>query len=96
MPDPGPGEDPAAASAPLQTLLEIIELPFQQALILVMGTSGQCPQDSNLVGPPRLYRPLLVIVDEKGEGSTGIRQRLCSAKKQGDRALLQMPLREIQ
>ena len=48
-PDPGPGEVSAAATAPPQTLLEIIELPFQQAPILVMETSGQRPQDSNLV-----------------------------------------------
>ena len=96
MSDPGPGEVPTAAAAPLQALLEIVELPFQQAPILVMETSDQRPQDSTLVGPPRMYPPLPVIVDEKGEGSTGIRQRLCSAKKQGDRAPLQMPLREIQ
>ena len=96
MPDPGPGEVPAAAAAPPQALLEIVELPFQQAPILAMETSGQCPQDSTLAGPPRLYPPLPVIVDQKGEGSTGIRQRLCSAKKQRDRAPLQMPLREIQ
>ena len=49
MLDPGPGEVSAAATAPPQTLLEIIELPFQQAPILVMETSGQRPQDSNLV-----------------------------------------------
>ena len=96
MPDPEPSEVPAAAAAPPQALLEIVELPFQQAPILAMETSGQRPQDSTLAGPPRLYPPLPVIVDQKGEGSTGIRQRLCSAKKQRDRAPLQMPLREMQ
>ena len=40
MPDPGPGEVPAAATAPLLTLPEILELPFQQAPIPEMETSG--------------------------------------------------------
>ena len=63
MPDPGPTEVPAAAATPPPALLETTELPFQQAPILAMETSGQHPQDSTLVGPPRLYPPLLVIVD---------------------------------
>ena len=41
MLDPGPGEVPAAATAPPLTLPEILEPPFQQALILEMETSGQ-------------------------------------------------------
>ena len=96
MPDPGPGEVSAAATAPPQTLLEIIELPFQQAPILVMETSGQRPQGSTSAGSPRLYPPLLVSIDGKGEENTGIRQRLCSAKEQGESTLLQMLLRELQ
>ena len=51
MPDPGPGEAPAAAAALLPAL-------FQQALIPAMETSGQRPQDSTSAGPPRLYPPL--------------------------------------
>ena len=35
MPDPGPGEVPATAAAPLPALLEVVELPPWQALILV-------------------------------------------------------------
>ena len=35
VPDPGPGEVPAAAAAPLPALLELVEPPPWQALILV-------------------------------------------------------------
>ena len=35
MPDPGPGEVPAAAAVPLPALLEVVEPPPWQALILV-------------------------------------------------------------
>ena len=94
MPNPGPGEVPAAAAAPPPALLEIIEPPFRQALIPAMETSGQRPQGSTSAGSPRLYPPLLVSIDGKGEENTGIRQRLCSAKEQGERTPLQMPLRE--
>ena len=83
MPDPGPGEVPAAAAAPPPALPEIVELPFQQALIPAMETSGQHPQDSTSARPPRLYSPLLVSTDGKGEENTGIRQRLHSSKEQG-------------
>ena len=96
MPDPGPGEVPAAAAAPPPALLEIVEPPFRQAPIPAMDTSGQCPQDSTSAGPPRLYPPLPVSTDGKGEENTEIRQRLCSAKEQGERSPLQMPLRELQ
>lgn len=73
MPDPGPGEVPAPAAAPLSTLLEIVELPFWQAPVPMMVTSGQRPQDSTSAGPPRLYPPLPVSTDGKGEENTGIR-----------------------
>ena len=96
MPNPGPGEVPAAAAAPPPALLEIIEPPFRQALIPAMETSGQRPQGSTSAGSPRLYPPLLVSIDGKGEENTGIRQRLCSAKEQGESTLLQMLLRELQ
>ena len=66
MPDPGPGEAPAAAAALLPAL-------FQQALIPAMETSGQRPQDSTSAGPPRLYPPLPVSTDGKGEENTAIR-----------------------
>ena len=96
MPDPGPGEVHAAATSLPPALLEIIEPPFWQAPIPVMETSGQHPQDSTSAGPPRLYPPLPVSTDGKGEENTGIRQRLYSAKEQGERTSLQMPLRELQ
>ena len=96
MPDPGPGEVTAAAAAPLPALPEIIEQAFQQAPIPAVETSGQHPQDSTSAGHPRLYPPLPVSTDGKGEENTGIRQRLCSAKEQGERTPLQMPLRELQ
>ena len=96
MPDPGPGEVPAAAAAPPPALPEIVELPFQQALIPAMETSGQHSQDSTSARPPRLYSPLPVSTYGKGEENTGIRQRLCSTKEQGERTPLQMPLRELQ
>ena len=60
-----------------------------------METSGQHPQDSTSAGSPRLYPPLPVSTDGKGEGNTRIRQRLCSAKEEGERTPLQMPLREL-
>ena len=96
MPDPGPGEVPAAAAVPPPVLLEIEEPPFRQVLIPVTETSGQGPQNSTSAGPPRLYPPLQVSTDGEGEENTGIRQRLRTAKEQGERTPLQMPLRELQ
>ena len=73
MPDPGPGEAPAAATALPPALPEIVEPPFQQAPIPAMETSGQRPQNSTSAGPPRWYPLLLVSTDGKGEENTGIR-----------------------
>ena len=95
-PNPGPGEVPSAAAALPPALPEIIEPPFWQAPIPAMETSGQCPQNSTSARPPRLHPPLPVSTDGKGEENTAIRQRLCSAKEQGERTPLQMPLRELQ
>ena len=81
MPKPGPSEVPAAASVISPALVEIVELPFRQAPIPVMETSGQHPQDSTSAGSPGLYPPLVVSTDRKGEENTGIRQRLHSAKE---------------
>ena len=61
-----------------------------------METSGQRPQNSTSAGLPRFYPPLRVSTDGKGEEITAIRQRLRSAKEQGERTPLQMPLRELQ
>ena len=96
MPDPGPGEAPAAATALPPALPEIVEPPFQQAPIPAMETSGQRPQNSTSAGPPRWYPLLLVSTDGKGEENTGIRQRLHSCKEHRERTPLQMPLRELQ
>ncbi|CAI9169636.1 unnamed protein product [Rangifer tarandus platyrhynchus] len=84
MPDPGSGEVPAAVTAPLSTLLEIVEPPFWQAPFPAMVTSGQRPHDSTSAGPPRLYPPLPVSTDGEGKENTGIRQRLRSTKEQGE------------
>ena len=88
MPHPGPGEVPAAAAALPPALPEFAELPFWQAPIPAMETSGQRPQNSTSAGPPRLYLPPSVSTDGKGEENTAIRQRLCSAKEQGERTPL--------
>ena len=73
MPHPGPGEVPAAATALPPALPEFIEPPFRQAPIPAMETSGQCPQNSTSAGPPRLYPPLPMSIDGKGEENTAIR-----------------------
>ena len=96
MPDPGPGEAPAAATALPPALPEFVEPLFWRAPIPAMETSGQCPQNSTSAEPCRLYPPLLVSTDGKGEENTAIRQRLLPAKEQGERTPLQMPLRELQ
>ena len=63
MPDPGPGEVPAATTA----LPEFVAPLSQQAPIAAMETSDQRPQNSTSAGPPRLYPPLPVSTDGKGE-----------------------------
>ena len=63
MPNPGPGEVPAAAAALPPALPEFIEAPFRQPPIPAMETSGQRPQNSTSAGPPRLYLPPSVSTD---------------------------------
>ena len=82
---------PAAATALPPALPEFIEPPFRQAPIPAMETSGQCPQNSTSAGPPRLYPPLLVSTVGKGEENTAIRQRLRSAKEQGEKPHYRCP-----
>ena len=91
MPDPGP----AAAAAPLPALPKVIEPPPRQAPIPVTEASGQHFQDPASARPPKLYPPLLVSTDRKGKRDTRNKQRLCSTKEPEERALLQMPLREL-
>ena len=62
-----------SSAAPLPALLEIVEPPLWQALIPATETSGQRPQDSTSARPPRLYPPLRVSTDGKGEENTRIR-----------------------
>lgn len=92
--DPGPAGAPPAAPPP--TPGEIVEPPSRQAPIPAVGASGQRPQDSASAEPPKQYPPLPVNSDGKGEGDTGIRQRLHSAKDPGERVPQQMPRRELQ
>ena len=66
MPDPGPGEVPATATAPPPALPEFVEPPFGQAPIPVTEASGQHFQDPAPAEPPKLYPPLPVRTDKKG------------------------------
>ena len=68
MPDPGPGEVPAATTA----LPEFVAPPCRQAPIPAMETSDQRPRNSTSAGPPRLYPPLPVSTDGKGEENTAL------------------------
>ncbi|CAI9152097.1 unnamed protein product [Rangifer tarandus platyrhynchus] len=80
MPDPGPGEVPAAATALPPALREFVEPLFRQAPIPAMETSGQHPQNSTSAGPPRLYPPLplqlqVSLLDPPQEGEDSIPRR---------------------
>ena len=57
---------PAAATAPLPALPEVVELPPLQAPIPVTEASDQHFQDPALAEPPKLYPPLQVSTDKKG------------------------------
>ena len=66
MPDPGPGEVPAAAAAPPPpALLEVVEPPPRGAPILVTEASGQHFQDPGPAKLPKLSPPLPVSTDRK-------------------------------
>ena len=65
MPNPGPGEVPAAATALPPALPEFIELQFWQAPILVTEASDQHFQDPAPAERPKLYLPLLVSTERK-------------------------------
>ena len=66
MPDPGPGEVSATATAPPPAFPEFAELQFGQAPIPVTEASGQHLQDLAPTKPPKLYPPLPVSTDKKG------------------------------
>ena len=57
---------------------------------------SQRPQDSASAEPPKQYPPLPVSTDGRGEGDTGIRPRLRSAKEPGERVPQQVPRRGLQ
>ena len=67
MPDPGPGEVSATATAPPPALPEFVEPPFGQAPIPVTEASGQHFQDPAPAEPPKLYPPLPVSTDKGRE-----------------------------
>ena len=69
LPDRGPGEVSATATAPPPALPELVETPFGQAPIPVTEASGQYFQDLAPAEPPKLYLPLLVSTDKKGRGT---------------------------
>ena len=95
MPDPGPGEVPAAAAVPPPAFPEFVEPPFRQAPIPAMETSGQHPQDSTSAGSPRLYPPLSVSTDGKGEENRNYTEAALLQGSGGNNPL-QVPLRELQ
>ena len=68
MPDPGPGEVPAAAAAILPALPEFVEPPSWQAPVPVTEASGQHFQDPAPAEPPSYTRlwSLPVSTDKKG------------------------------
>ena len=66
MPDPGPGEVSATATARPPALPEFVEPLFGQAPIPVTEASGQHFQDPDPAEPPKLYPPLPVSTDKKG------------------------------
>ena len=68
MPDPGPGEVPAAVAALPPAFPEFVELLFWQASIPVTEASGKHFQDPAPAKPPKLYPPLPLPVstDKKG------------------------------
>ena len=65
MPDPGPGEVSATATARPPALPEVVEPPFWQAPIPVTEASGQHFQDPAPAEPSMLYPPLPVSTDKR-------------------------------
>ena len=85
MPDPGPGEVPTAATAPLPAFPEIVEPPLQQAPIPVTEASGQHFQDLAPAEPPKLYPPLLVSTDKKGRETLELSRNCALPESQRER-----------
>ena len=86
MPDPGPGEDSATATAALPALPEFVEPPFGQAPIPVTEASGQHFQDPAPSALPKLYPPLPVSTDKGRETLELSRDRaLPESRREGKR-----------
>ena len=92
MPYPGPGEVPAATAALPPALLDIVELPFWQALITVMEASCQCPQDSTSARPPRLNPPLLMSTYGKGKKTQELDRGCTPPRNRGKEPHYRCPL----
>ena len=80
MPDPGPGEVSATATAPPPAFPEFAELQFGQAPIPVTEASGQHFQVPAPSKPPKLYPPLPVSTDKKRRETLEL-SRLRSARE---------------
>ena len=91
LPNPGPGEVAAAATALPPALPEFVEPPFRQAPIPAVETSGQCPQNSTSAGPPRLYPPLPVSTDGKGEETQQLDRGCTPPRNRGKEPLYRCP-----
>ena len=85
MPDPGPGEVPAAAAAPPPALPEVIEPPPRWAPIPVTEASGQHFQDPAAAKPPKLYPPLPVSTDRKGRETLELSRHCSLAESRRER-----------
>ena len=80
------------------TAPQVVEPPSWQAPASAGGTMS--PQDSTTPDAattfPKLYPPFPVSTPGQGGGTTGIKQRLRSAREPEEKIPLQMPLREAQ
>ena len=85
--DPGPGE----VLVLLPAVPEFVELPFRQTPIPAMETSGQRPQNSTSAGPPRLYPPLLLNTDGKGEENTALDRGCAPLRSMGKESQYRCP-----
>ena len=84
MPNPEPGEVPAAATALPPALPEFVEPPFWQVPILVREASGQHFQDPAPPEPSKLYPPLPVSTDKRGRKTLELsRDRALSESPEG-------------
>ena len=96
---PTGGTSPRPVSLPdsskVPTAPQVVEPPSQQALQpSAGGTVG--PPDSTTPDAATAFPKLPLSTPGQGGGTTGIKQRLHSAKEPEEKIPLQMPLREVQ